>query len=189
MRLTSLLLTSVAVALSTIQMPVRPVGAQVLAVGDAVGRVGDVVAVEISLHPVRAQVSAIVGDIQFDSTVVSIKRCAINPAIGPGTTRNKEVSIAVTASTLTRFVVFGLGQSTIPHGVVFTCEFTVLPNTPRASASGEHSTAPDGRTSNRSRDSKVILHAVSAADPQGNGVTVRLKPGEIRIHRGVPHGR
>src|SRR5438094_667624 len=102
---------------------IRPVAAQVLSLGHAVGRVGDVVSVDVSLHPAKAHVSALVGDIQFDHTEVSIESCAINPAIG-----EKSLSTTPIQPNVTRFVVFGLGQSSIPHGVVLTCEFAVLPN-------------------------------------------------------------
>jgi len=145
--------------------------AQVLALGHETGRVGNVVAMEISLHPARARVSALVGGIQFDADAVSIKTCTINPAIGPGTATGKVLSIATTRPDLVRFVVYGLGQSVIPRGVVATCDFAILPT---------------ALTSSKSRETAVTLDEVSAADPRGRAVDLELKSGRIVIHR-APH--
>ena len=160
---------------------VQPLGAQVLEIGNAAGAIGDVVALDITFRAAKAGVSALVGDIQFDPIAVSLEHCTINPAIGPGTASDKTLSISVTRSNLARFVVFGLGRTTIPSSRVFRCEFAVLPG---ALALSEFTQTSGG--SNRARATDLTLETVSAADPDGAAVTLTLKPGKITIHPGRP---
>jgi hypothetical protein len=119
------------------------------------GAAGDVVTIAATLVSSNDQFAATSTDLVYDSTQVDVALngenepdCMINPAIAPGTTASKSLSIGQPASPATAKILrVGVlatdNVNIIPDGLLFTCNFSIAPtatagvivlqNTPRAS--------------------------------------------------------
>ena len=129
--------------------------AQILSFSTALGFPDDVVTITATFDPKGARVSALQGDLNFNLTAFSARRCSLGPAI-----TGKSLATNLIQPNVERFLVFGLNQGLIPNGVLFTCEFLILPG---------------GSTS------RLSVSALSATDPQGNGVRLMFDAGSIVV--------
>jgi hypothetical protein len=115
-------------------------------VGSGAGAPGAMVTIPVTLASNGSAVGGISVDIDFDSTAFSIAPatdCVINPAIGPGTGPNKQLSAGKVCSNgsgvcttttdctppntcgIVRVGIFGFNTNPIPDGQLFTCKFTI----------------------------------------------------------------
>jgi hypothetical protein len=90
-------------------------------------------------------------DVDFDAARFALNTaapCTINPAIGPGSPADKQVSCSAVSSGLVRAGIFGLNTNTIPDGLLYTWEFTIAASTPVGSyplSNTPGATDPNGR--------------------------------------------
>lgn len=114
--------------------------------GTGAGRPGGIACVPATLTAAGAQVATTTNDIGFDPSLFAVTSCAINPAIGAGTTANKQLSPSSVSPGVERVSVLG-NSNPLPDGLLYICEIAVgasaavgsrpLTNTPGA-------TDPDG---------------------------------------------
>jgi hypothetical protein len=142
-----------------------------------------------------AEVSTLVGDLTFNRDALSVLSCSINPAIGPGTATDKTLSTNLLQPGQMRFVIFGLSQTTLPDGVLFTCQFAILPGASTLSTDTRQvQTLEADKTlppvisrlwrSNIVRHfavTPIMLETASAADPLGNAAALTLRPGHVVV--------
>jgi hypothetical protein len=130
--------------------------------GRAPGGPGDTVVIPVTLESHGGEVSVFEADIQFDPTALSPGSCTIDAAIGPDSATAKELATNLVGPGLVRFLLFGPNRTVVPDGVLFTCEFAILPNAPGGSFA-------------------LTLQTVSAGDPDANGVPLSVMPGKIVV--------
>ena len=152
-------------------------------VGSVSAVAGEIAAVPVTLSKNGAMVAATANDIQFDNAVLSVATpdaCAINPAIGAGTTANKSLFAQTLCSDATvscssdldcvgsnwcnvlRVAIVGLSNTAvIPDGMLYTCQFAVAAN----AASGM----------------RVLSNSPGASDPLGNDLATNGSNGSILI--------
>lgn len=126
---------------STPTATATPGGALAVDVRKGVGRPGGIACLPATLTTGGVQVAATANDIGAVSNMV-MTSCAINPAIGPGSTPNKQLSVSVIGS-VERVSIFGSNTNPIPDGTLYGCTFSIssgaavgtysLANTPQAS--------------------------------------------------------
>ena len=91
-----------------------------IAVGSGQAGPGDTVSVAVSLAASGVSVAATSNDITFDSEVLTLSACAVNPSIGKTLTAG-----SVGAGTIRVFVQSHENASPIPDGPLYTCTFQV----------------------------------------------------------------
>src|ERR1700687_1362854 len=112
-------------------------------VGNATGKPGDTVVIEVRLENGAGKIVATSNDIAYDSTQVNVRQtstgvpdCTITPRIGSGSGADKTLLVAVRDLALTQrrltAGVLNLGnQSVLPDGALFTCSFAIAPGARR----------------------------------------------------------
>jgi hypothetical protein len=77
-------------------------------------------------------VGGVSNDVDFDPALFSpcATPCVINPAIGSGSTADKQVSCGTVSSGLVRAGVFGFNSNPIPDGLLYTWEFNISSTAP-----------------------------------------------------------
>jgi hypothetical protein len=161
--------------------------APAITVGTGAAAPGATVTIPVTLTGNGSTVGGTSDDIDFDSSLFSIAPadCVINPAIGPGTAPNKQLSAgkvcsngsgACTTNTdctspntcnIMRVGIFGLNTTAIPDGQLFTCRFTIN----AATLPGVY----------------PLSNGCAAADP--NGITISgttCGAGSITVQGGIP---
>lgn len=129
-------------------------------VGKAVGRPGGVACLPTVLASGVAQVASTTNDIGYDSNLFSVTQCTVNPAIGPGTTADKQLTSSPVSSGVERVQVYG-NPNVIPNGSLYGDTIAI-------GAGVGVGTYP-------------VSNAPAAADPSGTPLAVTGKSGQIVV--------
>jgi hypothetical protein len=75
-------------------------------------------------------VSAARNDVSYDDSLLTWNSCAINPAIGPASAADRQLTASVLGAGAERVDVDGPLPATIPDGPLYICELRVSPSAP-----------------------------------------------------------
>jgi hypothetical protein len=133
-----------------------------LSLGSAFGVPGDTVGFGANLSTAGSSVAALSARILYDAAALTgPPSCTINPAIGAGTSIDKQLGINAATPGELRVTVFGLNNTAIPAGTVFTCNVTIA--------------------SNASAGTRPLLVTVEGSDPGGNTVLMNGGAGTLAV--------
>ena len=141
--------------------------------GQGVGRPGGVACLPATLSSGGVQVAGTSNDLGFDATAFAVNGCTINPAIGPGSAADKQLSHGAVGPGVERVGVSGSTPTLIPDGLLYACQFGIgigvnpgayaVANSPRALDAGNDLPGVKGSTGQ-------IVVTTCSGDCNGNGV-------------------
>ena len=98
--------------------------------GTVVGRPGGIACLPASLLDGMGQAAGTSNDVSYDPSRFGVNSCQINPAIGTGTTPNKQLAEFSPSTIVERIGIFGFNTNPIPDGLLFTCTVSIEASVP-----------------------------------------------------------
>ena len=115
---------------ATATVTATPTPAPEVNLGTVVGRPGGIACLPASLLDGMGHAAGTSNDVGYDPSRFGVNSCQINPAIGTGTTPNKQLAEFSSSTTVERVGIFGFNTNPISDGLLFTCTVSIAASVP-----------------------------------------------------------